>query len=148
MNRTIKFRGIRPITSEWVYGYFVKLPIWQCRIYCQPFEGATLNTWYDVIPESIGQFTGIFDRNGKESFEFDLIRPPANYFYPGEFEEMMVIREWNGCAIALNTHDGYGKRSDDLNHMISDDTTNWCYLHEFHENFEIIGNIHQNPELL
>jgi len=73
-NRTIEFRGIATQSKEWVYGYYVQTPDGSCRIHYKPFDGCSTNTWHPVIPESVGQFTGLHDRAGKKIFEGDVVR--------------------------------------------------------------------------
>lgn len=78
MNREIKFRGKRFDTKEWVYGFLVIQPNGSARIYLNPFDGATSNTWFIVIPETVGQYTGVKDANDREVFEGD--KDESGYF--------------------------------------------------------------------
>ena len=73
--RKIQFKAQRIDNNEWVYGHYVKDPKGQHRIYWQPFDEATSNTYHFVKPETLCQFTGIKDRDGKgvDVFEGDKI---------------------------------------------------------------------------
>lgn len=66
MNREIKFRGKSKRTREWVYGDLLQ-PTEICDIYeisnCESIDG----TRYEVIPETIGQYTGLHDKNRKKN---------------------------------------------------------------------------------
>lgn len=131
MNRTIKFRGKHIDTGEWLYGDLVHSADMQ-RI------GILVNdaNSYDeceVLTETVGQFIGKKDKNGKEIYDGDIVevnnRCEKNRF-------CIIVRWWPKamafCAFDLNKKEGVPMSwfSDVLN------------------NPEVIGNIHDNPELL
>ncbi len=63
--RQIKFRGLRMDGKGWVYGFYIERH--GISEILQP-SGTT-----PVIPETVGQFTGLLDKNGKEIFEGDVL---------------------------------------------------------------------------
>ena len=69
--RTIKFKGLRVDGKGWVYGHYYDDEI-------QSFIISEINT-YEVIPETVGQFTGLIDVNGKEIYEGDVVEAPWHY---------------------------------------------------------------------
>ena len=120
MKREIKFRGIRVDNNQWVEGYFFKH--WdKCYI-----AWGTINdnpVLIEVVPETVGQFTGLKDKNGKEIFEGDIVQHDA-WDYP--------------FSIIFNTERArfVCKMKTSLTHHID----NLCLT--------VIGNIHDNPELI
>ena len=131
--RKILFRGKRMDDGEWVDGYLVKAVGGECMILPVTTEhcgGAEFSEGYHCDPTTVGQYTGLKDKNGKRIFEGDICRNTRT----GE----IVSVKWHG------TMAGYvwDKRRAD------------GFLFDFGELFracdkyEVIGNIHDNPELL
>ena len=82
--------------------------------------------------DTIMQFTGLKDKNGKEIYESDLVRRPADGFEPREI--MKVV--WGESAWGVEYLDGKSAPS----------LSTWKIYDNY--NLEIIGNIYENPELL
>ena len=140
--RTIKFRGKRKDNGEWVYGQlivttnlkenrtFIVKEIWlgyrRSEAIKEEYESLLFDsdTIYEVIPETVGQFTGLYDKNGKEIYEGDIIKS-------GEILAYVFFNEQSASFMYRIVNK---------------------YIHEQApiniENFEVIGNIYDNPELL
>lgn len=155
--REILFRGKRLDNGKWVEGFFVKridrlTLIPKCYILVQEEDtsGITgeptgyLNTefsWYEVIPETVGQYTGLKNNNGKRIFEGDILRIAkisdglGSYYHPPLDYPVNVVVKWDLCAWMWET------LCEDKRYISFPNA--WC-----HYECEIIGNIHDNPELL
>ena len=127
--REILFRGKRVATATFVHGSHVLVADRSHSI-----VNDNGNFW--VIPETVGQFTGLTDKNGKKIFEGDIILykiPDGSYAHG-----IVKFRETNEvgfCVEWFNRHDTGWLRND------------IGFLAKFRE-IEVIGNIHDNPELL
>lgn len=134
MNRTIKFRGKRLDNGEWVYGdleYNRAKNI--ARIHTYDEDGEYL-IQHSVDPATVGQFTGLLDKNGKEIYEGDILLLNTT----GLREHCIV--EWNsekaGWCISLKVA---GKWTLGVRAL-------GAWMNE--ADFRIQGNRFDNPELL
>ena len=122
--REYKFRGKRIDNSEWVYGSYT---------HCQDGEGHTsiipfrANYHVPVDPETVGQYTGLSDRNGKEIYEGDEVRFDDTYTTDNPIQEGIV---------------GFGNASF---YIDSGYTKHYRWIDY---ECEVIGNRWDNPDLL
>lgn len=127
--REIIFRGKRIDNGKWVYGDLAHFPD---KINIDPHKHGQPCRGYAVIPETVGQYTGLTDKNGKRIFEGDIIKIPDDYdefgINAGEIYE--VYFAFGGFRLKP-------KYSKSKGFWLEDDAT-----------VEIIGNIHDNPEVL
>lgn len=119
--REILFRGKRADNGKWIEGNLF-IP----DLSDAPTEiciGTNIvRITYDVIPESIGQYTGLTDKNGTKIFEGDIVKHTIGTF---------IVKFSNGTFLSSLTEDNY-----------------LSFLCSIHNQSEVIGNIHDNPELL
>lgn len=128
MDREIKFRGIRIDGKGWVYGNFERCENFRGTIYYQVGYG---KWYYRIIPETLGQFTGLKDKNCVEIYEGDI--------------------ESSGGVIKLGIYEMFSDRSG-VPTWISEKKNMSSFVLMCNSDFKIketiIGNIHESPELL
>lgn len=124
--REILFRGKDKFDGEWYAG-----SLSHDTKYGNRFIEVSIHQGIakEVIPETIGQYTGLTDKNGTKIFEGDILSAHLDDGYPENETMLEVVWHNNGW---------YGK-----NGKFFDDFDNG-----FEKYFEVIGNIHDNPELL
>lgn len=136
MNREIEFRAKRKDNDEWVYGFYYChkglnehyiLPIDTTKFY----NGIPIvKNFIEVKEETLGQYTGLKDKNGTKIFEGDILK------------QAPYMCDENPCVVCYDTEVGSG---------IGFYLYTYCdrqVLSDEWEDFEVIGNIYDNPELL
>lgn len=116
--RKIIFRGKRKDNGEWVYGWYVNKAEAKHQIVTKEDVMPI-----SVHPETVGQFIGLTDKNGKEIYEGDALLNSIGRHYIVEFYKGSF---WIKCNETLYS----------------------CLLVAECSHLKIIGNIHDNPELL
>lgn len=119
--RTIKFRGKRLDNMEWVVGSLLQDDYGTCMI----VEFADHHEqWHEVAPKTVGQFTGLKDKNGKEIYEDDILLDESGAY---------AVVYYSMGSFCVDFGEGF-----DLQYF-TDSIHEICY---------VAGNIHDNPELL
>ena len=141
----ILFRGKRIDTGEWVYGDFYR----KCGVtgivydyMISTRDGMT----YPVIPETVGQYTGLKDKNNKNIFDGDILQA-ENISYTGTYGYAVIkFGEYEDCDFV----DDSGYCSSGVGFYAILTRTNGIVGIERYmvATMEVIGNIHDNPELL
>ena len=153
--RVIKFRALSNNTKDWVYGSLIKGNNYDFIITKEDYDNVVAG--FDTLvcqchpiekdSKTISQFTGLYDKNGKEIYENDIVKAKyiekrdfggVKYDNEMEFNELVIWKyqsfqlEIDNCGIKMYRHLNF---YEDLNNI---------KLKEI----EVIGNIFDNPELL
>lgn len=130
--RDILFRGKRIDNGKWVYGFYSRSELGH-HISPSAYCGLATSTSYNVISKTVGQFTGVFDKNDNKIFEGDIVR---YMFNDNDYLAIVEYCELSPSFLLRRTPERFGC---DVEFDFS--KGGMCRL-------EIVGNIHDNPELL
>lgn len=146
--REIKFRGKSTTSGKWVYGMLTTLKdlgaemqdmiiIKKEGVFNEGSASPFFMEWDYIHKDTVGQFTGLKDKNGKEIYEGDIIS--VNGKYP---KLIRYIDEWASYCLANLT---------DLDCDLK--TRYWqqvspCWWTDYKREIKVIGNVYDNPELL
>ena len=133
--RKIKFRGKvmwngnHKFSGDWVYGYYRNNDNGNAFITetVDDFDNYIFDE-IEIDENTVGQFTGLKDKNGKEIYEGDILKiDKEDYKY--------IVKFYSGCFVTVNKYDEHYEQAKALGSL-------------FTLEIEIIGNIYDNPELL
>lgn len=159
--REILFRG-KTEQGEWLYGFYHNetsiessssdRKITRHHIYTQDFDKF-------VMSETVGQFTGLTDKNGKKVFEGDIIKQQTFHKLPLKYDSEKEKKDHKKylikkCGAIFDSEETYHKdyiwevKFDNARfYPFADDNFEWGNF-DWDIPFEVIGNIHDNSELL
>lgn len=133
MNREIKFRG-KNYENKWKYGDLVQEKWKQGKAIMIKKE----TTAWSVLEDTVGQYTGLDDKNGKEIYEGDIVLLDCYYYeepaFDGEFK--VIYDDINGMWLLVDLEN-------------KDRGVTFGEIRSYYKaEIEVIGNIYDNPELL
>lgn len=135
--REILFRGKRADNEEWVYGWYAEYPFgrWPVKPAIVPSEDARDGhfEFIEVTPETVGQYTGLTDKNGKKIFEGDIVSSDLGRPY--------LIAEFRDGCFMFNCNDGENDYYDIMLPILQEPHTSYKYG-------EVIGNIYDQKGLI
>ena len=134
MKREILFRGKDKATDQWVYGDYTHNEGLNTHYISRNVNNTSRKAW-EVDPDTVGQYTGQKDKNGKKVFEGDIVHLKGDGFDGSEVGvDYHRIVSFDNGSLCLSVGEG-------LHFPISD------YIHGL-EDWDVIGNVHDNLELI
>lgn len=135
MKREVKFRGFNKKNNKWLYGDLIHNR--GLTLVCPVGIADPFATWEDFVvePDSVGQFTGLYDFEGKEVYEWDIIND-------GEFSHI-VSYSLNDARFVVIRIEHF---TDEIERVMNMNRIYQERLKEYDK--KVIGNIHDNPELM
>lgn len=128
--REIEFRAKGLYKDRWYYGYYVEHKR-SMQNYIIDLDEEVMNTEHLVDKNTLGQYTGIKDKNGTKIFEGDIVKGNFPYAKIGK-----IIWDKKRCGMYVKPISIFGRAAYDKYYKL-----NSCSL-------EVVGNIYDNPELV
>lgn len=139
--RTVKFRGKRLTDGRWVHGDLIhadkgRVNIWTNDAFgSNPEDMDECGEEISVDPCTVGQYTGLHDKDDKEIYEGDIVKTPLldpifDNPIPNVFDNASI--SFYDGAFVVDYYKGWRR----------------IYLQDLHDKVEVVGNIHDDPELL
>ena len=167
--REIKFRAREKETGKWIYGFYVKhqthtpnpirpkdspieKPEYQHLILRSGFSDWNMPKpldMHEVEEETVGEFTGLKDKSGKEIFEGDIVKADKQWL-SSEDRDIGVVKYgaipdvFDGCC-GFQGLTGFFTDTYQINRITK---TSKHHLNDHGEVYSVIGNIYETPELL
>lgn len=143
--REILFRGQRCDNGEWVYGNLITDGEDVFVLVKEDLlKGLDVGGWidgvqtYEAVPETVGQYTGMTDKNGKKVFEGDIVKGKSEYFGNGSLNQKAVVLYDRGQFLL-----SFGETLEECKQL-----NDFEVVGVWSGDVEVIGNIHDNSELL
>ncbi|ELC1166285.1 hypothetical protein ACEON5_001137 [Listeria monocytogenes] len=136
--REIEFRGKRIYNNEWIYGNLMQFEDSATFIFADERKGAStltyahfiINNMHAIDEKTVGQYTGLKDKNGKKIFEGDIVVNSK-----GQIGYIAYLIQEAGFVVVLEASDyRLGHRNTSEGYAVAS-----CH--------EVIGNMQDNPEL-
>lgn len=143
--------GGLPLDSIWIYGGIFAASMKSDRCIITSYDDCQK---YSVHADTVGQYTGLTDKNGKKIFEHDIISAHLDDLFPENETRLVVIWHDYGFFGINPRYIDYTQYQIDLITMITSQQSEMKDVlfdsleNELVKKFEIIGNIYDNPELL
>ena len=133
--REILFHGKRTDNGEWIEGDVLQTKYHSGHIEYQIMPQTPISSAYPVLPETVGQYTGLTDKNGKRIFEGDICRfKRFNDIHVGE-----IVFNVTTASFVMRYQSIVGAYGEKATQKM---------LLSVCDDIEVIGNIHDNPELM
>lgn len=140
--REILFRGKRRDNGEWIEGQYTceEYDTWQNKIiHNAKIQPTGIPTEIPIFPETVGQYTGLTDKNGKRIYDGDVLKMEIKSNYINPLQAPLVFI---GVCKFKDGAFGFSKQRAGIEEFTAFSSTT------YNVEFEIIGNIHDNADLL